>query len=121
MGLFLLRLCLSLALLRFGIADLSDSAETNPGAQDWLAAAAGIFLLAGLWTPIMGVLVALIEAVIVLLNSSAQHEDAWFRMFLAVLAVSLALLGPGAWSVDARLFGRRRFDFDRSQIRKPQT
>jgi putative oxidoreductase len=29
---------------------------------------------------------------------------------LAAIGAALALLGPGAWSVDARLFGWRRID-----------
>jgi hypothetical protein len=29
-----------------------------------------------------------------------------------VLAAAVAMLGPGAWSVDARLFGRRRFEIN---------
>lgn len=29
-----------------------------------------------------------------------------------LLGLSLMMLGPGAWSVDARLFGRRRIDVD---------
>jgi putative oxidoreductase len=28
---------------------------------------------------------------------------------LAVLGVTLALIGPGEWSVDARLYGRKHF------------
>jgi len=31
---------------------------------------------------------------------------------LAVLGVSLAMIGPGAWSVDARLFGRKQIGRD---------
>jgi putative oxidoreductase len=31
------------------------------------------------------------------------------HIFLAVLAAGVAMLGPGAWSIDARLFGRKRF------------
>jgi hypothetical protein len=27
---------------------------------------------------------------------------------LAVLGASLAMVGPGAWSIDARLFGRKQ-------------
>jgi len=33
---------------------------------------------------------------------------------LAALGAALAMVGPGAWSIDARLFGRKRID-----IRKP--
>jgi putative oxidoreductase len=36
-------------------------------------------------------------------------------IFLAVLCASVAMLGPGAWSIDARLFGRRRFYRDRKR------
>jgi hypothetical protein len=27
-----------------------------------------------------------------------------------MIGLSLAMLGPGAWSIDARLFGRKRID-----------
>jgi hypothetical protein len=30
----------------------------------------------------------------------------------ALLGLSLMMLGPGAWSLDAFLFGRRRIDLD---------
>jgi uncharacterized membrane protein YphA (DoxX/SURF4 family) len=30
------------------------------------------------------------------------------HLLLAVLAISLAMLGPGAWSIDAQIFGRKR-------------
>lgn len=35
----------------------------------------------------------------------AAYEN---HLLLAVLAISLAMLGPGAWSIDALLFGRKR-------------
>ncbi|MGJ5814566.1 DoxX family protein [Paludibaculum fermentans] len=120
LGLLLLRLCLAFALLKFAIADVPNSPETSLAAQDLIAAVAGIFLIAGLWTPVMAVLVALDEASIALLDSPAPPGDQWIRLFVAILSVSLAMLGPGAWSIDARLFGRRRFDIDRIQTRKPQ-
>jgi uncharacterized membrane protein YphA (DoxX/SURF4 family) len=50
---------------------------------------------------------------------AAAGEAAWIHAFLAVLLASVAMLGPGAWSIDARLFGRKRFDFDRRRGRKP--
>jgi uncharacterized membrane protein YphA (DoxX/SURF4 family) len=88
-------------------------------AQDLIASAGGIFLLAGLWTPVMGGVVALDELWIALSLYSPSREDTWIHVFLAVLAVSVAMLGPGSWSTDARLFGRKRFDIDRTRGRRP--
>jgi uncharacterized membrane protein YphA (DoxX/SURF4 family) len=106
-------------LLYFGVAGRSDPSGTKLFTREWIAAAGGIFLLAGLWTPVMGALVALDEVWIALSSDSPKGEYAWIHTFLAVLAVSVAMLGPGAWSVDARLFGRKRFDIDPAKRRKP--
>lgn len=118
-GLLLLRLCVGIALIYFGIAGLSNSSGTIDFAQDVIAVAAGIFLLAGLWTPVMGTLVGFNEVWIALSLYSPPCEETWIHICLAVLAVSVAMLGPGAWSIDARLFGRKRFDIDRTRGRKP--
>lgn len=67
---------------------------------------AGILLLAGLWTPIAGTIVALIE----LSKIFAAPYDTWAYLFAATLAAALAMIGPGAWSLDARLFGWKRID-----------
>jgi uncharacterized membrane protein YphA (DoxX/SURF4 family) len=83
-----------------------------------LAAAGGIFLLTGLWTPVMGGLVALEETLMVLVLHRPLGESALIHIVLAILAVSVAMLGPGAWSIDARLFGRKRFDIDRTRGRR---
>jgi hypothetical protein len=119
-GLVLIRVCLSVALFHFGFAGLSwNPSEPITLAQKSIAAVGGIFLLAGLWTPAVGVLTALNEVSIALFSSSAQREDAWIHVFLAVIAASVAMLGPGAWSMDARLFGRKRFDIDRTRGKRP--
>ena len=63
-------------------------------------------MVAGLWTPVAGVLAAIAEAWIAFLvpNSAA------FPVVLGVLGVTLAMIGPGAWSLDAWLFGRKRIE-----------
>ena len=113
LGLLLLRACLGISLT---CADFAGKPQNSiPLGPYLIVAIGGIFLLAGLWTPVMGALVALDEVWIALSLYSRQREDAWMHIFLAVLAVSLAMLGPGAWSIDARLFGRKRFDIDRTR------
>jgi len=71
-----------------------------------LAIAVGILLLAGLWTPIAGILLAIIE----IWSAFTHPHDPWSYILLGTFGVALAMLGPGAWSVDARLFGWKRID-----------
>lgn len=66
--------------------------------------------MVGLWTPVAGVIVALSELVIVLWHPA----DPWIPTTLVVLGATLAMIGPGAWSIDARLFGRKQIDISRA-------
>ncbi len=34
--------------------------------------------------------------------------EIWMSFMLAAFGGTLAMIGPGAWSIDARLFGRKR-------------
>jgi hypothetical protein len=70
--------------------------------------AAGTLLLAGLWTPLSGSLVA----VFALWNVILHCGDLWAAILVGSIGAGLALLGPGMWSVDARLFGWRRIDIN---------
>jgi putative oxidoreductase len=72
-------------------------------APEIAGAALGLFILAGLWTPVVGALVAAVELWVVL----AGGGDLWMSIVLALLGSTLAMIGPGAWSIDARLFGRK--------------
>jgi putative oxidoreductase len=78
----------------------------GPAILSVLATTTGMLVLAGLWTPIAGTLVT----VLALWNIFSQPGDPWTNIMLATLGAALALLGPGAWSIDARLFGWRRID-----------
>src|SRR5262249_42835205 len=62
-----------------------------------------ISLALGFLTPFLSV-IACVSAVAIMLIGS---HPALIYVFSILDAVALALLGPGAYSVDARLFGRR--------------
>jgi uncharacterized membrane protein YphA (DoxX/SURF4 family) len=71
-----------------------------------LSIAAGILLIAGLWTPIVGTSVALIEVWKIIMLPG----DKWVWLLLGTAGATLAMLGPGLWSIDARLFGWKRIE-----------
>jgi putative oxidoreductase len=115
----LLRIGIGAALIGLGIDGfLGAPVELAPTARDVIEAAGGVFLLAGLWTPAMGAIIAVDELWIAFALYSSQRVGHWNHVFLAVLTAGLAMVGPGAWSIDARLFGRTRFDIDRTRGRK---
>jgi putative oxidoreductase len=96
---------------------LGTRSELTGVVQDLTACGGGIFLLAGMWTPVVGALVAVAEVWTALLLDPVRQESMWIHIFLAVVSASVAMLGPGAWSIDARLFGRRRIDVGRTRGR----
>jgi uncharacterized membrane protein YphA (DoxX/SURF4 family) len=93
------------------------SGESVTLARDLFAAAGGIFLLAGLLTPVAGALIAIDQLWIAFSVYAMPRDAQWIHILLAVLSAAVAMLGPGAWSIDARRFGRRRFDMDQKRGR----
>lgn len=101
-GLFIQRLFTGFVLLHNAIAQL-ETPVAGLTIPEMTGAVLGLFILAGLWTPLAGALVAAVEFWIVLAGGS----DVRISLMLGVFGGTLALIGPGAWSIDARLFGRK--------------
>jgi hypothetical protein len=66
----------------------------------------GLSLIAGLWTPIAGALASIAGVGDVFWGP----RDPWACLLITTVGVALLLLGPGAWSIDARLFGWKQID-----------
>ena len=103
-GLAFLRAVAAIPPVQHGIAGLLTTPPPALINLQLVAAGAALFLLVGLWTPVVGVLMAIAE----LWLTFSHPIDPWRHILLGALGASLAMLGPGAWSADARLFGRKR-------------
>ena len=66
----------------------------------------GVLLIPGLWTPIAGSAIALIA----IGQMWTWTGDPVIPLLLGTIGGSLAMLGPGMWSIDARIFGWRRIE-----------
>jgi putative oxidoreductase len=102
-GLLIQRLVLGTALLYHGATVLRGVPAVGPIVPELTGSVLGLFILAGLWTPAVGALVAVVQVWIALTGGGDESVS----IILAVFGGTLAMIGPGAWSIDARLFGRK--------------
>jgi putative oxidoreductase len=106
MGLLLMRLVCGTSL----IVDELTLHRTGPFFLVFLAHSArvvlGLSLIAGLWTPMAGTL----ASVVGVWDAFWGPQDPWACILITTISVALVLLGPGAWSLDARLFGWKQID-----------
>jgi uncharacterized membrane protein YphA (DoxX/SURF4 family) len=113
LGLLLLRAALGLTAAAQGVFYLSGPSNPSPG--KWLLGLAlivsGMALAAGFFTPVAGLLLGLCFLGIALSWFPAPtwglHDARLVACGMIITAIALALLGPGAFSLDGRLFGRR--------------
>jgi len=105
-GLLVLRLVAGGFLLTQGIAGFVPGAGWVAIAPACMSVAAALLMLIGLWTPV-GCLSAVVAESWMLLVAGSAPQPA---ILLLSISVAVAMLGPGSWSIDAVLFGRRRLD-----------
>lgn len=101
-ALLLLRVSLAAAILE----GASDCQELGFAPLLWAAVTAECVLLCiGLMTPVVSVFACVFGLLSLLVP--AAHADMRFIVMSSLNATAIALLGPGAYSLDARFFGRR--------------
>ena len=104
-GLLLMRVVAGVVLIEQSVRVLMVGPSLLTTALDVLGIGLGLLLIAGLWTPVVG---ALITVDALWISFSSPHPLLF--ILLATIAAAVALIGPGAWSVDARWFGWRRLE-----------
>ena len=105
-GLLLQRFATSAVLLYFAGTHLLETSSLAPSLPHLIAALAGMLLLLGLWTPVAGAVIAIVEVWILL----ARMGDPLTALMIVSLGVSVAMIGPGVWSIDAQLYGRKHIE-----------
>jgi len=105
-GLLVLRIASGAYLLTNGITTIAVSGASSLGSLAFASTIPGGLLLIGLWTPVVGILTALLEALMILKTIEEPKEG----ILLICVCAAIAMLGPGCWSIDSVLFGRRKLD-----------
>ena len=112
---------MGVTILLQGVLELTQSTDAAIGTRvgGLLAVAAGIALVAGFLTPIAAALVGLGALGFWISLIPAPQPNLFpsklIVAFLAAVAGVVVLLGPGAFSFDARLFGLREIIIPRSR------
>ena len=115
-GLLLLRAFVAFTLLAQVVAYVTSSTVNAAG---WIVVSLSLVsaacLLVGFMTPLV--------SIVVIIGAGAVAVFGQFQSSLEiiVLTVAVALLGPGAFSLDSRMFGRREILVSKQAIRSPKS
>lgn len=109
LGLLLIRIVAGTALIIDGIMKIQAGAPVSAISIGILAIGDGAMLVAGLWTSFAGVLAVVVSAVDIFF----RHQNPCPGILLMAMGAGLALVGPGALSIDARTFGLKKIDLEK--------
>lgn len=109
-GILLLRALTATIMIDLGIGGLHEASLPVSFVLPTICVGSGILLLIGLFTPVAAALAAITKTWIAVSRFASHSDDPWIPLAQAILAAALAMIGPGAWSIDARRFGRKHID-----------
>jgi putative oxidoreductase len=110
-GLLLLRLVCGACVVVGGVTRSLAEPHTPTLILKLTEVASALFLIVGLWTPVAGTLIVLVE----LSTAFSGRSSIENAVLLAALGAGLALLGPGSHSIDAKRYGRKRIELRKNQ------
>jgi uncharacterized membrane protein YphA (DoxX/SURF4 family) len=108
-GLLLIRIAAGAALIIDGRARIYSGQHLGLLTLAVFTIADGMFLTAGLWTPLAGFFALALS----FSNILIYHEGPYPAILLASMGAGVALVGPGALSIDAWRFGLKRIDIEK--------
>ena len=115
LGLLLIRLETGVTACAHGIGLMRACASPHPFLIGLPHMGLGVLVIIGLWTPVVGVLLALTAVV----DACTYPALRWYWASTGTVATAVAMIGPGRWSVDARLFGWKRIEISYRRRSEP--
>jgi putative oxidoreductase len=103
-GLLVLRIAVASFTLYNCLRQMGGWTSSSQGLLSVIAASAALLLLVGLWTPVAAALITVVQAWYWI----SRPQSSWDVFLGGSIAIALILLGPGASSVDAHMYGRKR-------------
>lgn len=102
-ALLLLRISVAAILVLSAVNRLSNFSHLLAGA----AVLVGVLLVIGLFTPVSSLATVVLSLTNLLIDGHPSNSVIIVVATAILESIALALLGPGAYSLDAKLFGRR--------------
>ena len=97
----LMRLVVGTSLIVNGVQKFQTGQPIELAILNLLTVGDGALLVAGLWTPVAGFAVS----VLAVWGLLTQNASLCLIVLSSTIGAGLALVGPGAWSLNAGLFG----------------
>jgi putative oxidoreductase len=110
-GLLLLRLVCGACVVEGGVTRSLAEPHIPTLILQLIEVAGALLFILGLWTPMAGTLIVLVE----LCKAFSGRSSIENAVLLAALGAGLALLGPGSHSIDAKRYGRKRIELRKNQ------